>query len=164
MLSSGPRSGIGELILPVNEPGSSIMPGKVNPTHIEALTMVCVQVMGNHSTVTFAGSQGHFELNAFKPVIIYNILQSMNLFSDSINLFSIKCLTKIKANKKNILKNLRESLMLVTALSPKIGYDNASKIAQKAHKKNISLKKACLEMGFLSPKEFDKLVDPKKMI
>tara|TARA_B100000029_G_C17578760_1_gene958958 strand:+ start:855 stop:2240 length:1386 start_codon:yes stop_codon:yes gene_type:complete len=164
MLSSGPRSGIGELILPVNEPGSSIMPGKVNPTHIEALTMVCVQVMGNHSTVTFAGSQGHFELNTFKPVIIYNILQSINLFSDSINLFSIKCLVKIKANKKNIIKNLRESLMLVTALSPKIGYDNASKIAQKAHKENISLKKACLEMGFLSPKEFDKLVDPKKMI
>ena len=164
MLSSGPRSGLCELILPENEPGSSIMPGKINPTHIEALTMVCAQVMGNHTTISIAGSQGHFELNAFKPVIIYNLLQSINLLNDSIYYFTKKCLKKIKANKKNIVKNLENSLMLVTALCPKIGYDNAAKIAKKAYKEKTSLKKACINLNLITAKDFEKIVNPKKMI
>ena len=164
MLSSGPRSGIGELILPENEPGSSIMPGKINPTQIEALTMVCTQIIGNHTTISISGSQGHFELNAFKPVIIYNLLQSINLLNDSILGFSRKCLKDIKANRNVIDRNLKNSLMLVTALSPKIGYDNAAKIAKKARKENLTLKEATLKLGLISSKDFDKLINPSKMI
>ena len=164
MLASGPRSGIGELILPENEPGSSIMPGKVNPTQIEALTMVCTQIIGNHTTVSISGSQGHFELNAFKPVIIYNLLQSINLLNDSILSFTLKCLKKTKADKKIINRNLKNSLMLVTALTPKIGYDNAAKIAIKAHKEKLTLKEAALKLGLVSSRDFDKLVNPSKMI
>ena len=163
-LASGPRSGLGELILPENEPGSSIMPGKVNPTQIEALSMVCVQVMGNHSTVTIAGSLGHFELNAFKPVILYNNLQSINLLSDSIDSFTYKCLKNIKPNKKIINDHLKNSLMLVTVLNEHIGYDNAAKIAKKAFKDNITLKEAANKLKLIDSKKFDKLVQPKKMI
>ncbi|PPR44426.1 MAG: Fumarate hydratase class II [Alphaproteobacteria bacterium MarineAlpha5_Bin8] len=164
LLSSGPRSGIGELHLPINEPGSSIMPGKVNPTQIEALTMVCAQVMGNHSTISISGSQGHFELNTFKPVIIYNNLQSINLLSDSINSFNKKCLKNIKINKKQIEIHLRNSLMLVTALNKYIGYDKAAEIAKKAYKENITLKEAAVSLKIISPKKFDEIVQPKKMI
>ncbi len=163
-LASGPRSGIGELEIPANEPGSSIMPGKVNPTQIEALSMICVQVIGNSTTVDLAGSNGHFQLNAFKPVIAYNIIQSINLLSDGINSFNKNCLKGIKANKKNISKHLTNSLMLVTALNKTIGYDNAAKIAKKAFKENISLKDAAIKLRLVSEKEFDKIVDPKKMI
>jgi len=163
-LGSGPRSGLGELQLPENESGSSIMPGKINPTQIEALSMVCVKVMGNHTSISIAGSQGHFELNAFKPLIIYNIIQSINLLSDSIESFCIKCLKGIKANKKRISKNLNNSLMLVTALNNYIGYDNAAKIARKAFKENISLKESADKLGIVSKKEFDRIVQPKKMI
>ncbi|PPR47244.1 MAG: Fumarate hydratase class II [Alphaproteobacteria bacterium MarineAlpha5_Bin9] len=163
-LSSGPRSGLAEIILPENEPGSSIMPGKINPTQIEALSMVCLQIMGNHTSVNFAGSQGHFELNTFKPLIIFNVLQSIRLLSDSINSFTKNCLVKIKANKKMIKKHLNNSLMLVTALNSKIGYDNAAKVAKKAHKEGITLKKAVLDLKMMSEKEFDKIIQPKKMI
>ena len=163
-LGSGPRSGLGELKLPENEPGSSIMPGKVNPTQIEALSMVCVQVMGNHSTVTVAGSQGHFELNAFKPVILFNNLQSIHLLSDSINSFIQNCLKGFRPNEKKIKKHLENSLMLVTALNELIGYDNAAKIAKKAFKENITLKKAAIKLGFVNSRQFDKIVQPKKMI
>ena len=164
LLSSGPRSGIGELLLPENEPGSSIMPGKVNPTQIEALSMVCIQVMGNNMSVSFAGSQGQFELNTYKPLIIYNLIQSINLLSDSIDSFTKNCLIGIKANNKKISENLNNSLMLVTALNKKIGYDNSAKIAKKAYKENISLKKAALKLKLISDKEFDKIVKPKNMI
>ena len=163
-LGSGPRSGLGELKLPENEPGSSIMPGKVNPTQIEALSMVCVQVMGNHLTVTIAGSQGHFELNAFKPVILFNNLQSIHLLSDSINSFIQNCLKGLKPNEKKIKEHLKNSLMLVTALNEHIGYDNAAKIAKKAFKDNITLKVAAIELGLISSSQFDKIVQPKKMI
>ena len=163
-LASGPRSGLGELKLPNNEPGSSIMPGKINPTQIEALSMVCVQVMGNHNAVSIAGSQGHFELNTYKPVILYNIIQSINLLSDSINSFNKKCLKGIKINKKQIDNNLKKSLMLVTALNKHIGYDNAAKIAQKAYKDNTNLKEAAEKLGLVDKNKFDKIVDPKKMI
>ena len=163
-LASGPRSGLGELILPTNEPGSSIMPGKINPTQIEALSMVCTQVMGNHATVSIAGSQGHFQLNAFKPVIIFNILQSINLLSDSVLSFNNNCLKGIKANTKKINDNLDNSLMLVTALTKHIGYDKAAKIAIKAHKDNSSLKDAAIKLKFISSKQFDRLVKPKKMV
>ena len=163
-LASGPRSGLGELQLPENEPGSSIMPGKINPTQIEALSMVCAKVMGNHTSISIAGSQGHFELNAFKPLIIYNIIQSINLLSDSIESFNQKCLKGIKANKKRISKNLNNSLMLITALNNYIGYDNAAKIARKAFKENISLRESANKLGILSKKEFDRIVQPKKMI
>ncbi|HJL58425.1 MAG: class II fumarate hydratase [Pelagibacteraceae bacterium] len=163
-LASGPRSGLGELQLPENEPGSSIMPGKINPTQIEALSMVCAKVMGNHTSISIAGSQGHFELNAFKPLIIYNIIQSINLLSDSIESFNKKCLKGIKANNKRISKNLNNSLMLVTALNNYIGYDNAAKIAKKAFKENISLRESANKLGILSKKEFDRIVQPKKMI
>ena len=164
LLASGPRSGLGELNIPINEPGSSIMPGKVNPTQIEALSMVCVQVIGNNFTVSFAGSQGQFELNTFKPIIAYNILQSVNLLSDSINSFSKNCLVGITPNKNNIKKHLNNSLMLVTALNKYIGYDNAAKIAQKAFKENITLKEAALKLKLVSEEKFDRLVNPKKMI
>ena len=163
-LASGPRSGLGELNLPENEPGSSIMPGKINPTQIEALSMVCVQVMGNNLTVSLSGSQGHFELNAYKPVISYNIIQSINLLNDAIKSFCLNCLKDIKPNKKNIQKHLQNSLMLVTALNKHIGYDNAAKIAKKAFKENLTLKKAASKLKLIDEKEFDKLVNPKKMV
>ena len=163
-LGSGPRSGLGELILPENEPGSSIMPGKINPTQIEALTMVCTQVMGNHSTTTIAGSQGHFELNAFKPVILYNNLQSIHLLSDSINSFVKNCLKGIKPDINRIKIHLENSLMLVTALNEHIGYDNAAKIAKKAFKENLTLKEAAIKLDLINSNDFDKLVQPKKMI
>ncbi len=163
-LSSGPRSGIGELELPANEPGSSIMPGKVNPTQIEAISMICVQVIGNSMTVDIAGSNGHFQLNAFKPVIAYNIIQSINLLSDGINSFNKNCLKGIKANNKNIKNHLNNSLMLVTALNNTIGYDNAAKIAKKAFEENLTLKEAALKLGLIKEIDFDRIVDPKKMI
>ncbi len=163
-LSSGPRSGLGELVLPTNEPGSSIMPGKVNPTQIEALSMVCVQVIGNSTTVDLAGSNGHFQLNAYKPVISFNIIQSVNLLSDSIKSFNNNCLKGLKANKKIINNHLNNSLMLVTALNKSIGYDNSAKIAKKAFIENLTLKEAALKLKLISEEDFDKIVDPKKMI
>ena len=163
-LSSGPRSGLGEINIPANEPGSSIMPGKVNPTQIEALSMICCQVMGNNLAVSQAGSQGHFELNAFKPVIIFNVINSINLLSDGISSFCNNCLKGITINKINIKKHLNNSLMLVTVLNKHIGYDNSAKIAKKAYIENISLKEAALKLDLISEKQFDKIVDPKKMI
>ena len=163
-LGSGPRAGYGELILPSNEPGSSIMPGKVNPTQSEAVTMVCAKVMGNHSGVTIAGSNGHFELNVFKPLIAENVLQSIDILSDSIKNFSNYCVKGLKADKKKIQHYLDNSLMLVTALAPKIGYDNAAKIAKKAIKNNTSLKEEALKTGLIDKKEYELIVDPKKMI
>ena len=162
-LGSGPRAGYGELILPENEPGSSIMPGKVNPTQCEAVTMVCVKVIGNHNGITMAGSHGHFELNVFKPLIIHNIVQSIDLISDSVNCFISSCLNGIKADKKKINKYLKESLMLVTALSPIIGYDNASKIAKSAHKNGTTLRFEALKSGLIEEKTFNKVMNPKKM-
>lgn len=164
LLGSGPRSGLGELILPENEPGSSIMPGKVNPTQCEALTMVCAEVMGNHTTITIAGASGHFELNVFKPVIIYNFLQSASLLSDAINSFTDKCLYGIKANKARIQELMKQSLMLVTALNPHIGYDNAAKIAKKAYKDNLTLKEAAISLSILTENEFDQYMKPEEMI
>ena len=163
-LASGPRAGLGELVLPANEPGSSIMPGKVNPTQIEALSMVCVQVIGNSTTVDLAGSNGHFQLNAYKPVIAYNIIQSVNLLSDGIKSFNINCLKELRANKNIIDNHLNNSLMLVTALNRIIGYDNAAKIAKKAFTENLTLKEAALKLRLVTKEEFDKIVDPKKMI
>ena len=164
LLGSGPRCGIGEINLPENEPGSSIMPGKVNPTQCEALTMVCTQVMGNNTTVTIAGASGHFELNVFKPVIIFNVLQSIRLISDSCVSFVDNCVDGITANKARITKLLNESLMLVTALNPHIGYDNAAAIAKKAHKEDKTLKQVALELGLLTEEQFDQWVVPKDMI
>ena len=163
-LGSGPRAGYGELILPENEPGSSIMPGKVNPTQCEAVTMVCVKVIGNHNGITMAGSHGHFELNVFKPLIIHNILQSINIMADSSNSFAKYCIRGLKADKKRIKSLLDNSLMLVTALSPKIGYDNAAKVAKRAHKNGTTLKEEALKTGLINEKEFIKIVDPKKMV
>jgi|TARA_B100002051_G_scaffold55485_1_gene51141 fumarate hydratase class II len=163
-LGSGPRAGYGELILPENEPGSSIMPGKVNPTQCEAVTMVCVKVIGNHNGITMAGSHGHFELNVFKPLIIHNILQSINIMSDSSKAFAKYCIKGLKADKKRIKYLLNNSLMLVTALSPKIGYDNAAKIAKLAHQKGTTLKEEAVKSGLISEKEFSKIVNPIKMI
>ena len=163
-LGSGPRAGYGELILPENEPGSSIMPGKVNPTQCEAVTMVCVKVMGNHSGITIAGSHGHFELNVFKPLIAHNILQSIDLIADSTKNFALYCIKGIKANKKKIQEHLDNSLMLVTSLAPHIGYDNAAKIAKKALKNNTTLKIETLKTGLIKEKDYNKIVDPKKMI
>ncbi|MGA9291945.1 MAG: class II fumarate hydratase [Ignavibacteriaceae bacterium] len=163
-LGSGPRAGIGELLLPENEPGSSIMPGKVNPTQSEAMTMVCVQVFGNDTTVNFAGASGNFELNVFKPVIIYNVLQSIRLISDACESFTDNCVAGIIPNDRNISKHLNDSLMLVTALNPHIGYDNAAKIAKKAHKENKTLKEAAVELEILSVEKFDEIVKPEKMI
>ena len=162
-LGSGPRAGYGELILPANEPGSSIMPGKINPTQCEAVTMVCVKVIGNHTGITLAGSQGQFELNVFKPLIAHNILQSIDLLSDSSKNFSQYCIKGIKADLKKISNDLNNSLMLVTALAPKIGYDNAAKIAKSALKNNTTLKFEATKSGLISAKDFDKIVDPKKM-
>ena len=163
-LGSGPRAGYGELILPENEPGSSIMPGKINPTQCEAVTMVCVKVIGNHNGITMAGSHGHFELNVFKPLIIHNILQSINIMADSSKAFANYCIKGLKADKKRIKSLLDNSLMLVTALSPKIGYDNAAKIAKLAHKKGTTLKEEAIASGLINEKEFLKIVDPAKMI
>ncbi|MBX2834647.1 MAG: class II fumarate hydratase [Micavibrio sp.] len=164
LLGSGPRSGIGEIILPANEPGSSIMPGKVNPTQCEALTMVCAQVMGNQTTVSVAGSNGHFELNVFKPVIIYNVLQSIRLLSDSTRSFTENCVAGIEANEKQITKLMQNSLMLVTALNPHIGYDNAAKIAKKAYNDGTSLKEAGIELNLLTSEQFDEWIDPQDMV
>ena len=163
-LGSGPRCGIGEIGLPANEPGSSIMPGKVNPTQPEALTMVCAQVMGNDVAVNIGGSSGNFELNVFKPVMIFNLLQSIRLLSDSCEMFTEKCVEGIEPNLVNIKKNLEESLMLVTALNPHVGYDNAAKIAKKAHAENTTLKQAAVALELLSEEEFDKFVCPENMI
>ncbi len=163
-LGSGPRAGYGELILPANEPGSSIMPGKVNPTQSEAVTMVCVKVIGNHNGITMAGSHGHFELNVFKPLIAHNILQSVDLLSDSSKNFALYCIKGIKADKVKIKYYLENSLMLVTALAPKIGYDRAAKIAKLALKNGTTLKSEALKSGLIDEKEYDKIVDPKKMI
>ena len=164
LAGSGPRSGIGELLLPENEPGSSIMPGKVNPTQAEALTMVATQVMGNHVTITVAGSQGHFELNVYKPVLIYNLLQSCRLLADASISFTDNCVIGIEANRLRIDELLRQSLMLVTALNPHIGYDNAAKVAKKAHKEGTSLKEAAVALGLLTPEQFDQWVRPQDMV
>ena len=163
-LGSGPRAGYGELILPENEAGSSIMPGKVNPTQCEAVTMVCVKVIGNHTGISIAGTHGHFELNVFKPLIAHNILQSIDLLADSVKNFSLYCVTGIKANKLKIKEHLDNSLMLVTALAPKIGYDNAAKIAKKALKNNTKLKHEAIKTGLINEKEYDRIVNPIKMI
>ena len=163
-LASGPRSGIGEIIIPSNEPGSSIMPGKVNPTQCEAMTMVCTQVLGNDLTISIAGASGNFELNVFRPVIAYNIIQSIRLLNDACDSFRKNCIDGITPNKDRIKSNLYDSLMLVTALNPHIGYDKAAEVAKKAHKDNTSLKEAVIELGYLSEEDFDKLVDPNKMI
>jgi fumarate hydratase class II len=163
-LGSGPRCGIGELNLPENEPGSSIMPGKVNPTQSEAMTMVCSQVFGNDVTVNFAGASGNFELNVFMPVIAFNILQSIRLLADACESFTDNCVVGIEANEVNIKKHLENSLMLVTSLNPVIGYDNAAKVAKKAHKENKTLKEAAIELGLLTSEKFDEVVRPEKMI
>ena len=163
-LASGPRGGLGEIFIPENEPGSSIMPGKVNPTQCEAVTMVAVQVMGNDVSVSMAASQGNFELNVFMPVCIYNFLQSARLLSDAICSFNNNCAIGIKANKEKMHHNLHNSLMLVTALNPYIGYENAAKTAKKAYKENISLKQACVELGFLSEEKFDEVFHPEEMV
>jgi len=163
-LGSGPRAGYGELILPANEPGSSIMPGKVNPTQSEAVTMVCVKVIGNHNGITMAGSHGHFELNVFKPLIAHNILQSINLLADSIKNFSLYCIKGLKADKTKIKEYLDNSLMLVTALAPYIGYDNCAKIAKLALKNKTTLKREAIKSKLIDEKDYDKIVNPKKMI
>ncbi len=163
-LGSGPRCGLGELHLPENEPGSSIMPGKVNPTQSEAMTMVCAQVFGNDVAVNFGGATGHFELNVFKPVIIFNVLNSIRLISDACESFTDHCVVGIEANTNNIKKHLENSLMLVTALNPHIGYDNAAKVAKKAHAENKTLKEAVVELGLLTAEKFDEAVRPEKMI
>lgn len=163
-LGSGPRCGLGELHLPENEPGSSIMPGKVNPTQSEAMTMVCAQVMGNDVAVNFGGAMGNFELNVFKPVIIFNVLQSIRLIADACESFTDNCVVGIEANEINIKKHLENSLMLVTALNPHIGYDNAAKVAKKAHHENKTLKEVVVELGMLSAEKFDEVVKPEKMI
>lgn len=164
LLSSGPRCGIGELRLPANEPGSSIMPGKVNPTQCEALTMVCAQVIGNHATVTFAGAQGHLQLNVFKPVIAYNILQSIRLLGDATASFSEHCIAGIKPNRERIAALMEQSLMLVTALTPQIGYDNAARIAKAALDNGTTLRQEAVGGGFVSDEEFDRLIDPRRML
>ena len=163
-LASGPRCGIGEITIPANEPGSSIMPGKVNPTQCEAVTMCAVQVMGNDAAIGFSASQGNFELNVFMPVIAYNFIQSANLLSDSIDSFIDNCLVGLKANRDKMEYNLRNSLMLVTALNPYIGYENAAKVAKKAYNENISLKEACVGLGFLTAERFDEVFRPEDMI
>jgi fumarate hydratase class II len=163
LLGSGPRSGLGELILPENEPGSSIMPGKVNPTQCEAMTMVCCQVFGNHTAITVAGSQGHFELNVYKPVLAYCMMHSIRLMSDVVRSFTEHCVAGIRADEKRIRDLMERSLMLVTALAPKIGYDNAAKVAKSAHARGTTLKEEAVRLGFVSADEFDRLVRPDKM-
>jgi fumarate hydratase class II len=164
LLGSGPRCGIGEIFLPSNEPGSSIMPGKVNPTQCEALTMVAVQVMGNDAAIGFAGSQGHFELNVFKPVLIHNLLESSKLLADAMNSFRENCVVGIEPNKEQITRHLNNSLMLVTALNQVIGYDAAAKVAKTAFEKNLTLKEAALQLGLITAEKFDEVVRPEKMI
>ncbi len=164
LLGSGPRCGLGELMLPENEPGSSIMPGKVNPTQVEALTQVCAHVFGNDAAVGFAGSQGHFELNVYKPMMAYNVLQSMQLLGDAAATFTDNCVVGISADRDRIDKLMRESLMLVTALAPTIGYDNATKVAKTAHKNGTTLKEEAIALGFVDEATFDKVVRPEKMI
>ena len=164
MLSSGPRSGIGEIILPANEPGSSIMPGKVNPTQCEALCMVCSQVIGNDSAITFSASQGHFQLNVFKPVIIYNLINSSSLIADAVNSFNSKCIEGIKPNLKSIKNKLDNSLMLITALNTKIGYYKAAEIANNAYNNDTTLREEAIKSGYLSAEDYDMWVDPKNMI
>ena len=163
-LASGPRSGIGEILIPSNEPGSSIMPGKVNPTQCEALTMVCTQVMGNDTTIMVAGASGNFELNVYRPVIAYNILQSIRILSDAINSFRVNCVDGIEANKEKIDTNLYNSLMLITALNSHIGYDKAAEVAKKAYKDNSSLRDAIITLGYMSGEDFDKFVKPEEMV
>jgi fumarate hydratase class II len=163
-LGSGPRSGLGELILPENEPGSSIMPGKVNPTQSEALTMVCCQVFGHQTTVTVAASQGHFELNVYKPVIAYAMLQSIKLLADAATSFTDGCVAGIRANEARISELMKNSLMLVTALAPKIGYEHAAAIAKAAHANRTTLREEAIRLGYVSPAEFDRLVRPEKMV
>jgi fumarate hydratase, class II len=163
-LGSGPRCGIGELILPENEPGSSIMPGKVNPTQSEALTMICAQVLGNNTTITFACSQGNFELNVFKPVIIYNLLQSLRLLSDGMESFRLRCVEGIRPDREKITEYLDRTLMIVTALNPFIGYDKAAKIAKKAYGENITLKEAGISLGLVTAEEYDEWVRPQQMV
>ena len=163
-LGSGPRCGLGELILPANEPGSSIMPGKINPTQSEAMTMVCAQVMGHDAVVAFADSQGNFELNVFKPVIIYNFMNSIRLLSDASRMFYEYCIKDLKADERAINESVHHSLMLVTALAPKIGYDKSAEIAYKAWREGTSLLEACLSLGYLNEKEFKEYVRPEKML
>src|SRR5207245_8213961 len=163
-LGSGPRSGLGELDLPENEPGSSIMPGKVNPTQSEAMTMVCTQVFGNDVAITVAGSQGNFELNVFKPVMIRNFLHSTNILADVCRTFREFCVEGIKPNRERIKQLVEQSLMLVTALNPKIGYDKAAEIAKKAHREGTTLKEAALALGYLTAEEYDESVRPEKMV
>jgi fumarate hydratase class II len=163
LLGSGPRSGLGELILPANELGSSIMPGKTNPTQSEALTMVCCQVFGNHVTITTAASQGHFELNVYKPVLAYDMLQSILLLADASRSFTDHCVIGIRANEARIRELMERSLMLVTALAPTIGYDKAAKIAKTAHANGTTLREEAVKLGFLSGAEFDRLVKPERM-
>src|SRR5690606_15317974 len=162
-LASGPRSGLGEITIPENEPGSSIMPGKVNPTQSEAMTMVCAQVMGNDVAVGIGGASGNFELNVFKPLIIHNVLQSLQLLGDAAENFDRFCAVGIEPNEARIRANLEQSLMLVTALNPHIGYDNAAKIAKKAHQEGTTLRQAARELGLVSEADFDRWVDPRKM-
>ncbi|HAD28578.1 MAG TPA: class II fumarate hydratase [Rhodobacteraceae bacterium] len=164
MLGSGPRCGLGELMLPENEPGSSIMPGKVNPTQVEAITQVCAHIMGNDAAVGFAGSQGHFELNVYKPMMAYNVLQSMQLLGDSSVAFTDNCLAGLQADEDRISQLMWESLMLVTALAPEIGYDNATKVAKTAHKNRTTLKEEAVRLGYVSAEQFDEVVQPKNMI
>jgi len=164
LLGSGPRCGLGELLLPENEPGSSIMPGKVNPTQAESLTMVAAQVMGNHVTVTIGGANGHMELNVFKPVIIYNVLQSIRLLAEGVTSFSDRCVAGIRPNRTRIARMVNESLMLVTALAPEIGYDNAAKVAKNAHEKGTTLLESALELGLVSEKRFKEVVRPERML
>jgi len=164
LLGSGPRTGLGEIILPANEPGSSIMPGKVNPTQVEALTMVAAQVIGNDVAITVGGSNGQLELNVFKPMIAYNLLQSIRLLGDVCRSFADKCVAGIEPNRDRIAELLDRSLMLVTALNPEIGYDNAAKIAKKAHEEGLTLKEAAIELGLLTAERFDELVRPGDMI
>jgi fumarate hydratase class II len=162
-LGSGPRSGLGELILPENEPGSSIMPGKVNPTQCEALTMVCCQVFGNHTAIAVGGSQGHFELNVYRPLLAHCMIQSIQLLGDAARSFSEHCVTGIRADEKRIRELMERSLMLVTALAPKIGYDNAAKVAKSAHQRGTTLKEEASRLGLVSEDEFDRLVQPERM-
>ena len=164
LLASGPRSGIGEIFIPENEPGSSIMPGKVNPTQSEALTMVCIQVMANDTAITVGASQGHYELNVYMPLIIYNYLQSVRLLSDAAESFNDNCLTGVKPNLEKIKYNLEQSLMLVTVLNPHIGYEKSAQIAKLAHKEDMTLKEACLKLGYLTEEEYDRYMDYRKMI
>jgi fumarate hydratase class II len=164
MLGSGPRCGLGELMLPENEPGSSIMPGKVNPTQVEAITQVCAHVMGNDAAVGFAGSQGHFELNVMKPMMAYNVLQSMQLIGDACGAFTDNCVVGIRADERRIDQLMRESLMLVTALAPTIGYDNATTVAKTAHKNGTTLKEEAIKLGFVDEETFERVVRPEDMI